>query len=254
MSPAKLAFSASLDSTIRIWTIPPPSHDPYAAHDASFAVQTLIGHTEAVWALCLLPTTTSSKRTGDQRLLSASADGTVKVWEYSDTTGPGGGGSSGGWSLTSSFGGPSTSSSDTNGGDGAGFGDGVVPTCLAMYQQDFGKILVGLSNGLVKVYEIDTWQETATFGSVEGKYSQSHGSWGATTALICLEGADTQVNAIISHPTLPIIISGHEDGHLRFFDANRSACRSSLSLLQFLYASHYSVRSLRSLFVFDLQS
>jgi hypothetical protein len=28
----------------------------------------------------------------------------------------------------------------------------------------------------------------------------------------------TQINRIVSHPTMPILVSGHEDRHIKFFD------------------------------------
>ena len=31
---------------------------------------------------------------------------------------------------------------------------------------------------------------------------------------------DSQINRVISHPTLPVSITAHEDRHIRFFDNN----------------------------------
>ena len=30
----------------------------------------------------------------------------------------------------------------------------------------------------------------------------------------------TQINKVLAHPTLPIVITAHEDRHIRFFDVN----------------------------------
>ncbi|KAL2205802.1 WD40 repeat-like protein [Sarocladium strictum] len=73
-------FSGGQDATIRVWER--GRVDPKA---------TLEGHTDAVWALCVLPTTlgaifgTSSTHGSADRILLASgaADGTVKVWSVS---------------------------------------------------------------------------------------------------------------------------------------------------------------------------
>lgn len=74
-------FSGGQDATIRVWER--GRVDPK---------ETLHGHTDAVWSVCILPTTVgdifgsqSNNFGGPERLLlvSASADGTVKVWAVS---------------------------------------------------------------------------------------------------------------------------------------------------------------------------
>lgn len=73
-------FSGGQDSTIRVWER--GRVDPKA---------TLDGHTDAVWALCVLPTTLGSVfGTGSQYgstdrilLVSGAADGTVRLWSVS---------------------------------------------------------------------------------------------------------------------------------------------------------------------------
>lgn len=173
-----------MDSTIRLWKLPSRDHDPYAPYDPSTSIQTLEGHTDIVWDLCLLPprpdrANGSAKRTGTEtQLISVSADGTAKVWEERD----------GRWALTATF---------------SDFGPGVVPTCLSVDNHDFGRVLVGLSNGLLKVYNVDSGTEVQSFGE-----------------------PGSQVNAVICHPTLPLIITGHEDGHLRFLDLK--SCKSNI--------------------------
>jgi len=179
-----MVFSASTDTTIRLWRLPSRDHDPYAPYDPSTAVQTLEGHTDVVWDLCLLPSRperngangTNSKKvsTTESQLVSVSADGTAKVWEDRG----------GRWSLISTF---------------SDFGPGVVPTCLSVDNHDFSRVLIGLSNGLVKAYNVEAGREVQSFGEV-----------------------GSQVNAVISHPTLPIMVSGHEDGYLRFYDTKAS--------------------------------
>lgn len=66
-------ISASLDSSIRIWSLPPQSHTTYAPYDGSRAIGELIGHTDAVWDLALVR--------DDNTLISCGAEGAVKVWE-----------------------------------------------------------------------------------------------------------------------------------------------------------------------------
>lgn len=131
----KQVFSASLDSTIRIWKLLPHDHDPYSSYDPSLSIQKLVGHTEAIWDLCLLPNQSPGPST--HRLVSASADGTVKIWT-----------SEGGrpWSLTTSV------------GDFGG-----VPTCLGIYQSDYNKVLIGTSGGEVHLYNVEKQVKEVVF-------------------------------------------------------------------------------------------
>ncbi|KAG2175402.1 hypothetical protein INT43_001049 [Umbelopsis isabellina] len=54
-----------------------------------------------------------------------------------------------------------------------------------------------------------------------------------TVASILTCGADntfsTQINKIISHPTLPLLISGHENKHIKFYDTNSGKCVFTMS-------------------------
>lgn len=180
-----VVISGSMDSTIRVWKLPARDHDPYAPYDSSAAIQTLEGHTDVVWDVCLLPARPERSqsptapnglsRRSESTLVSVSADGTAKVWEER----------SGRWTLRASY---------------SDFGEGVVPTCLAVDNQDYSRVMIGLSNGLVKVYSVQEDKEMQTLGQ---------------------EGA--QVNAIVSHPTMPLVVTGHEDGYLHFIDLKEGA-------------------------------
>jgi striatin 1/3/4 len=140
----KQVFSASLDSTIRIWKLLPHDHDPYSSYDPSLSIQKLVGHTEAIWDLCLLPNLSPGPST--HRLVSASADGTVKIWT-----------SEGGrpWSLTTSV------------GDFVG-----VPTCLGIYQSDYNKVLIGTSGGEVHLYNVEKQVKEVVFGTSSACYEE----------------------------------------------------------------------------------
>ena len=41
--------------------------------------------------------------------------------------------------------------------------------------------------------------------------------------MIAEPGVNNQVNRVVSHPTLPVTITAHEDRHIRFFDNNTGA-------------------------------
>jgi len=65
-------YSGGLDGTVRVWNLPNSNVDPYDAYDPDVLAQTLSEHTDAVWGLAF--------HTQKTRLLSCSADGTVKLW------------------------------------------------------------------------------------------------------------------------------------------------------------------------------
>ena len=82
-------YSAGLDSLISVWNLPNLEVDPYDPYgrtsmlllffffnlrprlDSNVLSKVLQGHTDAVWQLVL----------ADQKLLSASADGSVRLWD-----------------------------------------------------------------------------------------------------------------------------------------------------------------------------
>uniref|UniRef100_A0A672YUR7 Striatin-like n=1 Tax=Sphaeramia orbicularis TaxID=375764 RepID=A0A672YUR7_9TELE len=70
-------FSGGVDGTIQCWNTPNANIDPYDSYDPSVLRGPLCGHTDSVWGLVY--------SSAHQRLLSCSADGTVRLW---DTHGP----------------------------------------------------------------------------------------------------------------------------------------------------------------------
>lgn len=128
-----------MDTTIRLWKLPAPGASQYGSYDPSSALQTLEGHTDIVWDLVLLPSSDlSGKNAKENRLVSASADGTMKLWTLSGDK----------WSLKASF--------SLN----------AVPTCLSIFNHDYGKVLVGLTNGQLKLWDIEAGEEVMSFGEV----------------------------------------------------------------------------------------
>uniref|UniRef100_A0A8B9RIA5 Striatin n=1 Tax=Astyanax mexicanus TaxID=7994 RepID=A0A8B9RIA5_ASTMX len=69
-------YSGGLDGTIQCWNTPSPNIDPYDSYQPSVLRGALCGHTDAVWGLV--------HSSAHQRLLSCSADGTVRLWNASN--------------------------------------------------------------------------------------------------------------------------------------------------------------------------
>uniref|UniRef100_A0A7N8WY48 Striatin n=1 Tax=Mastacembelus armatus TaxID=205130 RepID=A0A7N8WY48_9TELE len=77
-STGEQCFSGGVDGTIQCWSTPNPNIDPYDSYDPSVLRGALTGHTDSVWGLVY--------SSAHQRLLSCSADGTVRLWDANTTS------------------------------------------------------------------------------------------------------------------------------------------------------------------------
>ncbi|KAG6897844.1 hypothetical protein C0992_010332 [Termitomyces sp. T32_za158] len=188
-----LLYSASLDSSIRVWALPAPTHTTYAHYDETRARGELIGHTDAVWDLALVR--------DESTLISCGAEGTVKVW---DVSGPSGGGS---LRLTWGWGGLETA-------DELRPEDSSVPgaTAVEALKADLKKVAVAYQNAVVKIFDIESGKELSRL--------ESDMTYDGTPA--------TQINRIVSHPTLSLLVTAHEDKYIRIFDITTGQCTHSM--------------------------
>ncbi|XP_018590289.1 striatin-3 [Scleropages formosus] len=161
-------FSGGLDSTIQWWNIPSSSVDPYDTYDPSVLRGTLRGHTDAVWGLAF-----SGMK---NRLLSCSADGTVRLWNPSEkspciTT----------YNLDKEYG---------------------VPTSVDFNGCDPAHMVASFNTGNTVIYDLETSQPIVVFNAQgESNFPSAN-----------------HINKVVSHPTLPVTITAHEDRHIKFFD------------------------------------
>ncbi|XP_029305240.1 striatin-like isoform X2 [Cottoperca gobio] len=77
-STGEQCFSGGVDGTIQCWNTPNPNIDPYDSYEPSMLRGALCGHTDSVWGLVY--------SSAHQRLLSCSADGTVRLWDANTTS------------------------------------------------------------------------------------------------------------------------------------------------------------------------
>lgn len=255
-------FSGGQDNFIRVWER--GRVDPKA---------TLDGHTDAVWALCVLPATlgsifgqTNPYGSPDRILLaSGAADGTVRVWAVSappQMTSPqpapaaaaastgrrAGGGRVRGNSMSSGSGFPSSPQPTT--ASSSPFHHTLVhtitranskasPTCIAALSSNGTNFAVSYSDASIIVYDTRLGEEIGSMASLvtyDGTLSTSVNAVVATT--VGLEQpliGEEDIGAAAGGPTgggrgmagsgvEGVIISGHEDRFIRFFDANSGQC------------------------------
>lgn len=169
ISPSKqLLYSASLDSTVRVWSLPPPSHTTYAPFDASRMRGELIGHTDAVWDLALVR--------DESRLISCGAEGSVKVWDV-ERAGREGARLRGSWmygGVKDEGAGGVGEEGEKAGGEGEedevekeegeegeGEGEGEMPgaTAVEAIKVDLKKVAVAYTNGVIKIFDIEDGKE-----------------------------------------------------------------------------------------------
>uniref|UniRef100_A0A3B3XQN8 Striatin-3 n=1 Tax=Poecilia mexicana TaxID=48701 RepID=A0A3B3XQN8_9TELE len=162
-SSGEQCFSGGIDSTIQWWNIPSSNVDPYDTYDCSVLAGSLLGHADAVWGLAYSGI--------KNRLLSCSADGTVKLWNPVEKD-------------------PCISTFNTNNEHG-------IPTAVDFNGCDPAHMVASFNNGDVAIYDLETSQTALVLKAVPGL---------------------NHINKVVSHPTLPVTITAHEDRHIKFFD------------------------------------
>ena len=254
-------FSGGQDATIRVWE-----------RGRVDAKATLVGHTDAVWALAVLPASATSVLAGadpppgnpslsataqpvpsrDDRILLASgaADGTIKIWAVSappqfhspQPTPTGGRRNSRRLSVTSGSNFPS--SPQPNSASGTPFHyqlvhniDGLLasPTSIAPLGAGGESFAVAFADAQCVVFDTktaesvvgmqsqETWDQTPSTGinavvvatkgmSAESDGSTKEGQEGEEVHGATGSGKDGGVEGVV--------ITGHEDRYVRFFDAN----------------------------------
>lgn len=161
-------FSGGLDSLIHWWNIPSSNTDPYDTYDCSVLAGSWSGHSDAVWGLAFSGI--------KNRLLSCSADGTVKLWHPQERQ-------------------PCISTFNADREHG-------VPTSVDFNGTDPAHMVASFSSGDVVLYDLETSQSALVLKAQ-----------GDSTA-----SGQNHINRVVSHPTLPVTITAHEDRNIKFFD------------------------------------
>ncbi|NWS95534.1 STRN protein, partial [Mionectes macconnelli] len=163
-------YSGGTDGLIHGWNTTNPNIDPYDSYDPSVLRGAFVGHTDAVWGLVYSG--------AHQRLLSCSADGTIRLWKATEIA-------------------PALNIFNDNQEMG-------IPSSVDLVSSDPSLMVASFNTGHTSIFNMETRQRILTLES----------SVDTTISSSC------QINRVISHPTLPISITAHEDRHIKFYDNN----------------------------------
>lgn len=250
-------FSGGQDATVRVWER--GRVDPKA---------TLDGHTDAVWTVCVLPTTCanvfgaeSNNYGGPDRILlaSGSADGTIKIWAVSappqlispQTGSRRGVGGSRRHSVTSGSNYPSSPQPSV--ATSTPFHYALVrtierathpsPTCISPRSPTGENFVVSFSDASILIYDTRTGEEIISM--LSGETYDSTPATGVNSVVATSGGTEgtmsidsgrgmSEEEGVVHGPTGSssaggvegLIISGHEDQFIRFYDANSGKLHS----------------------------
>ncbi|XP_030052270.1 striatin isoform X1 [Microcaecilia unicolor] len=162
-------YSGGTDGVVHTWNTPNPNVDPYDSYEPSVVRGALEGHADAIWGLVY--------SSAHQRLLSCSADGTIRLWKATEIA-------------------PALSIFNDKQEMG-------IPSSMDLVSSDPAHMVVAFNTGHTSIFNMETRQKVLTLeSSIETGINSS----------------SCQINRVISHPTLPISITAHEDRHIKFYD------------------------------------
>jgi len=189
-------YSGGWDGCVRVWELPPPTHDLYDSVGSSKRreVACLQAHQDAIWSLCAHPT---------QRLLfTASADATIAVWSTAD----GGMGMQAGQEDEALvhlddlvF--PSGSSAPLS----PTAGHRAIPACIAPAATSSNHLLAAYRHSVLVSFDLAASRASDMIALPNESSSPSKPA--ATR--------DVQPNAMAVHPVLALVLLAQEDGLVR---------------------------------------
>ncbi|CAH8442096.1 unnamed protein product [Schistosoma intercalatum] len=187
-------YSGDLSGRIRSWCVSNLQLDPYDTFDTTMMGPIFEGHTDAVWSLC---------SRYDGLLLSASSDGTSRLWHLRQNSFV----SSDVYYISNMLNKCENISQQYS-----------VPTSATFLCTNLAQFAAGFNSGHVCLFNLETHQIVRNFHI--NKTDVSDTSQDANVY---------SVNSVISHPHLSLIISAHDDRQIRFWDSLSGKCVHSLT-------------------------
>ncbi|KJH47052.1 Striatin family protein [Dictyocaulus viviparus] len=202
-------FTGGRDGVICCWNVPSATSDPYEAYDPKVLTERLRGHKDAIWSVAY--------HSSDNRLVSASSDGTVMLWEP-DAPSP-----------------------------------GLIPTSVDFVSTEPSQLLIAYTSSAANIVDIETGCTILSFDFGE---DITHGSSitrilsHPTMPLTITAGDDRKIryfdnntgkltHSAVAHvegisslaidPNGLYLLSGSHDGSLRMWNMEKRVCLQEIS-------------------------
>ncbi|OMJ90507.1 hypothetical protein SteCoe_7094 [Stentor coeruleus] len=193
----QLLYSAGEEGDIHVWELLPPklvnSYGP--SPDKNYCVGVWSSHSETIWDLKHHPV--------DGLILSSSADGMVKLWKTVDTM----------TSVENWKAGKNSANLLKNFTFPVANGDSFhIPTCSTWLITELNSFVVGYTTPYLNIFDKTTGKPSIIRFVKENEVCERV----------------NQINCIVASGDTSLVVSGHEDKHLRFFDVNSCSCVKDL--------------------------
>ncbi|KAJ3441211.1 connector of kinase to ap-1 isoform e [Anaeramoeba flamelloides] len=210
-SERRICFSAGADGLIRIWNLPnldldlEQLYEQFPKSQLSLnekQISSDIGHDDAIWDLDL--------NSNLNKLLSASADATIKLWD-----------------MEKDF----INQQDYLFPNLSGF-ENQIPTTAQFLRNDPTKIIAGYTSPVAVLFDVETSKIISSFTHTRNNWLKSGTNFKNLNHMIDLNDPkqiqqvdyESQINSIASHPLTSLIVAGCEDKTVQIYDLNSGKC------------------------------
>lgn len=101
-------------------------------------------------------------------------------------------------------------------------------TAVEAIKTDLKKVAVAFANAVIKVFDIETGKEVMKLQAEATQGMRGHLSFPQSIDISADDTPAGQVNCIVSHPTMPLLVTGHEDKYIRIWDLVTGQCTQSI--------------------------
>ncbi|KAJ6255666.1 connector of kinase to ap-1 [Anaeramoeba flamelloides] len=206
-----ICFSAGADGLIRIWNLPNLDLDLEQLYEQfpksqlnlnEKQISSDIGHDDAIWDLDL--------NSNLNKLLSASADSTIKLWD-----------------MEKDF----INQQDYLFPNLSGF-ENQIPTTAQFLRNDPTKIIAGYTSPVAVLFDVETSKIIGSYTHARHNWSKRGSNFQNLNHMIDLNDPmqiphvdyESQINSIASHPLTSLIVTGCEDKTVQMYDLNSGKC------------------------------
>ncbi|PAV63745.1 hypothetical protein WR25_07995 [Diploscapter pachys] len=213
-------YTGGLDGLVSCFNVPSSNNDPHEAYDPRVLSEKLIGHEDAVWSVAY--------HSSSNRIVSASADSTIKIWEPGNFNEP----------LQRTMSAPKS---------------GLIPTSVDFVSTEPSQMLAAYTNSFAHIVDLETGSSILNFDFGEDVSSTaritriiSH----PTMPITIVAGDDRKIryfdnangqliHSSVAHvegisslaidPNGLYLLSGSHDGSLRLWQMEKRICLQEIS-------------------------